>query len=83
MNWFFATGLFLITFHTAALISQDVILQKLEAKNGTFVEGEYRITDLRVSKYNRSTYVINSEMELFNILDNSYVVSFFFFYINI
>lgn len=65
----------MIIFRSAVFLSQDVILQKLEAINGTFVEGEYRITDLRVSKFNRSTYVINSEMEMFNIFDNSYEVS--------
>lgn len=75
MKFIFRIYIFIAIIQVVCLISQDVILQKLEVLNDTLVEGEYRIIELKVSKYNRSSYVINSEMELLNAFDNSYSVS--------
>lgn len=77
MRAVFGAVLILIPFLSSVqLISKrnfDVILEKIESLNGSKSD-EYSIEELRITKFNRSTYTLNVKFEIFVDLDESFNV---------
>lgn len=59
----------------------ELVFDRAELLNGSFVEGFYHnAIEYRISKLNRTTYVLNGDIEFFVTLDDSYdmEVNFYF-----
>lgn len=60
------TFLVLIFAYNFELIkSFDVIFERVELLNSSYVEGFYNFSNVRIQKYNRTTFVLNLNFELF------------------
>lgn len=46
-------------------LSDEIQVERIELLNGSYVEGFYNISLFEAIKYNRTTYVLNLELELF------------------
>lgn len=69
--------LFFVNFiHLVRLGNYEIILEKIECLNGSGVAGIYSITELRIGKYNRTTYTLNVEFELYADIGDGYFVRF-------
>lgn len=60
-----------LLFSNLSIISTDeVVFDRIELMNSTFLEGLYNVLLFRIAKYNRTTYVLNIEVE--NLVDIDY-----------
>lgn len=60
--------------------SIEVIFDRIEMLNSSYVEGYYNISLLRVTKFNRTTFVLNAEFELFVDVTDKFMVEADFHY---
>lgn len=61
----------LLIFNYQYVNTFELIFDRIELLNSSYVEGYYNISLLRISKFNRTTYVLNSEFEtMIDIMDN-------------
>lgn len=70
-------GIFLLAvaineFHTA--YGLEVLLQQVEIIKGAKIPGKYDIALMRVTKFNRTTYVLNVQANLEDALGDGYWV---------
>lgn len=75
MNSYFSV-LLLSVIQLAQISSYDIILDKIEVISGLKKEGVYHFEELRVKKFNRTIFAINTQFGLFVDIDNSYTVSY-------
>lgn len=55
----------------------EAYLDQVEVKTPKCVEGVYNIPLLRIAKFNRSAFVLNSDFEFYTDIDDTYsVISF-------
>lgn len=62
-------------------IKNELVLDRVELINATYLEGLYNISEMRVGKFNRTTYVLNFEIESFieiNQKDSEFETTFYF-----
>lgn len=65
-----------------AAVKVELIFDHVELLNGSFVEGIYNYSIHRITKFNRTTYVFNTEFETFVEFNNkeNYEIEAIFFY---
>lgn len=59
----------------------EFVFDRVEALNGTYLEGIYNISEMRIGKFNRTTYVLTFEIEVFvemNQKDTEVEVTFYY-----
>lgn len=56
------------------ITSYEFIFDRVELLNSSYLEGYYNISLYRVNKYNRTTFVLNCELELFCDWDDTLFV---------
>lgn len=62
-------------------ITNELVFDRVELVNATYLEGLYNISEMRVGKFNRTTYVLNFEIEFFievNQEDSELDTTFYF-----
>lgn len=60
---FIAFGVFL--FHIGWVVTTEIQFDRIEFLNKSYVEGSYNLSELRITKFNRTTYVLNGKAEIF------------------
>lgn len=61
-------------------VTTNMYFDRIEILSDTYVEGVINISLFRINKLNRTTYVMNSEVESFVDVDGSYSLEMSFFY---
>lgn len=62
-------------------IKNELVLDRVELINATYLEGLYNISEMRIGKFNRTTYVLNFNLETFiemNQKDSEFETTFYF-----
>lgn len=77
---FITLTILLFILNCQALFKNELIFDHVELLNGTSVEGIYKYSSHRITKFNRTTYVFNTEFETFITLDESYEMEGIFYY---
>lgn len=54
-----------IFFYHEYCVATEIQFDRIEILNNTFVEGFYNVSEFRITKFNRTTYVLNTKAELF------------------
>lgn len=62
------------------ITSYELILDRVELLNSSYLEGYYNISLFRVNKYNRTTFVLNYELELFRDWDQTFLMEMNLYY---
>lgn len=63
---------FLLTYNGAIISPMEVILERAEIENSTYVEGRYNFSRCRITRFNRTKYVFETEFELMVDLNSDY-----------
>lgn len=59
--------------HNCAFISTtEIIPERAEIVNSTYIEGRYNFSRCRITRFNRTTYVFETEFDLMVDLNNDY-----------
>lgn len=58
----------------------EVYFDRIELMNSSYIEGLYNVSEYRIAKFNRTTYVFNANMEIFYDTDRNHTVGVEFFY---
>lgn len=65
---------------TGVCLATELYYDRIELLNATYVEDIYNVSQFRINKFNRTTYVLNLDVELFNDAGEDYTVSIDFYY---
>lgn len=56
-------------FHCANVSSTEIQFDRIEILNDSYVEGYYNVSEFRITKFNRTTYVLNARADIFVDID--------------
>lgn len=60
----------LLIFQCENVSATEIQLDRVELLNQTYMEGFYNLSEFRVTKFNRTSYVWNAEVEMFSDIDD-------------
>lgn len=63
-----------------AVTPMELIYDTMELLNASFIEGYLNYSAFRISKFNRTTYVLNATIDFFRDLDENFELEANFFY---
>lgn len=69
-----------LSLFSISVLSDEIIFDRVEIINASFVEGLYNISLFEITKYNRTTYVFNSKMDLLVDSDQDTKIRVNFYY---
>lgn len=81
MGWFSFTlliCLFIVNFKSISM--REVQFDRIELLNSSYIEGVYNMSLFRIGKFNRTTYVLNWNIELFVDIDDSWEIGISYYY---
>lgn len=70
---------FLLIFQSENVLTTEIILDRIELVNTTYLEGFYNMSELRISRINRTTYVLNAQIITYFVLDQNWEIEVSFF----
>lgn len=87
MNWIpgisWKSFPFIILFFTLnyqTIWMAEMYFDRIELLNESYVEGLYKVNEMRITKFNRTTYVLNGEAEFYYVTNDSVKVEMSFHY---
>lgn len=66
--------------NSQSIVKNEVQFDRIESLNSSYIEGVYNLTLLRISKFNRTAYVLNGEIETFVDVDENVELESSFYY---
>lgn len=61
----------IIIFLCESGVSVEIQFDRIELLNSSYIEGAYNVSEFRITKFNRTTYVFNTKAELFIDIDRN------------
>lgn len=71
---------YVLLFNASTIWMAEVYFDRIELLNSSYVENVYKVYEFRVAKFNRTTYVLNADCELFYDTDQNHTAEFAFYY---
>lgn len=61
----------IISFLCKSGVSVEIQFDRIELLNSSYVEGVYNVSEFRITKFNRTTYVFNTKIDFFIDIDRN------------
>lgn len=78
--FFFSLICTLIVSYTASPHKNEFVFDRIELLNSTYFEGLYNVSEFRITKYNRTLYVLNAKVEFLNDVAKDHTMEVSFYY---
>lgn len=75
-----ALAICLVFINYGAVTPMELLFDQVQSWNESYSEGYYNLTELRISKFNRTTYVYNTVVEYFVDIDDKFEMEMNFYY---
>lgn len=79
-SFYFLSICFLFIFYLQTISTNELYFDRVETLNDTSAKGFYNYTNLRIAKYNRTTYVFNVNVEFYTELGADITIEVQFYY---
>lgn len=76
----FGLAILLFLLKWESVTTDEIIYDRVELLNSSSLEGIYNFTEFRITKFNRTLFVINSKIELLQDLDETFEVEVLFYF---
>lgn len=72
-------SVFILIFQSENVLTTEIQIDRIEFVNTTFMEGIYNVSELRISRINRTTYALSAELTFYVDFDKNWVYEISFF----
>lgn len=72
--------LYLVIINCQGVFPTEIQMDRIELLNETYVDGYYNLSEFRITKFNRTAYVLNAQVELFVDINTNIKVEVSFHY---